>query len=106
MPGCCGWYADLDAAQTIARARAYRVNLPDYAPWDHLVVGRVALTDVVAYRPPRIMRQGGAELEWQAGHGTIVELGILDAALDDKTAASCRELEMRYGVRVRVYVDR
>lgn len=105
VPGCCGWYADLDQAQTIARARAYRVNLRSYAPWDHLVVGKVALTDVVPFRPPPIMRQGGAEMEWQAGHGRIVELGILDAELNHAAGAACRELETRYDVPARVYID-
>ncbi|WP_155768508.1 hypothetical protein [Mycobacterium colombiense] len=105
MPGCCGWYADLDKAHTIARARAYRVNLPGYATWDYLVVGKVALTDVISYRPPSIMRHG-AEVEWQARHETIVELGILDAELNHVTAAACRELEARYDLPARVYVDR
>lgn len=105
VPGCCGWYADLDEAVTITRARAYKVNLRGYAAWDRLVIGQCSLTDVVPYRPPPIMRQGGAEVEWQARHGTIVELGILDAELNQASAAACRELASRYGVPARVYVD-
>lgn len=107
VAGCCGWFADLDKAQTTARARAYRVNvnLRDYAPWEHLVVGKVALTDVISYRPPPIMRQGGVEVEWQARYGTIVKLGILDAELSSTTASAYRELGARYKVPVCVYVD-
>ncbi|MDR3658005.1 hypothetical protein [Mycobacterium sp.] len=53
-----------------------------------------------------MMRQGGAEEEWQARYGTIVELGILAAELNHVTAASCRELETRYDVPACVYVER
>ncbi|OBG72061.1 hypothetical protein A5700_00805 [Mycobacterium sp. E1214] len=102
VPGCCGWYADLNEADSIARARAYRVNLRGYALWDHLVVGKVSLAGAVPFRPPAMMRQGDAEVEWQARQGTLVELGILDAELNDAAGAACRELAVRYDVPVHI----
>lgn len=104
VPGCCGWYADLKESDSVARARGYRVNLRGYASWDHLVVGKVSLTDVIPFRPPSYMRWGNAEIEWQGGHGTITQLAILDPEVRPPLAIAIRELEARYRVPVHVYL--
>lgn len=104
---CCGFFADLEASDSISRARAYAITSKaglyplSYSSWDHLVVGKVALAGVVPYRPPPIARHGKVEIEWLGCYGTLVELGLLDTRGAPKAITLAEELAQRYGVPVR-----
>lgn len=106
VSGCCGWYADLDPSDSLARARAYAANTRSgalsqgYGSWDYLVAGKVHLVDVVPFRPPPIARHGKAETEWQARYGTLVELRLLDTDGHPEMGAHARELSALYDIPV------
>ena len=63
-PQCeCGWYADIEVEDLIARARGFPAVsrlMPQLGvvepPWSYLVVGKVELHDVMAFRPPPTMK--------------------------------------------------
>jgi protein-tyrosine-phosphatase len=106
-PGCeCGWYADIDVVDLIARARGFtpvsrlvsQLGVED-PPWSYLVVGKVELHDVLAYRPPPTMKIS-PRAEYRARLGGIVELGILDTDGGPEVEAYGRELADRYDVDV------
>ena len=112
-PGCeCGWYADIEVADLIARARGFpaaaqlaaplasRLGVED-PPWSYLVVGKVELHDVLAYRPPPTMTIS-PRVEYRARLGGIVELGVLDTDGGPEVEAFARELADRYGVDVQI----
>lgn len=106
-PGCdCGWYADIEVADLIARARGFprvwrdarRLGVGD-PPWSYLVVGKVRLFDVLPYRPPPTMTIS-PRAEYRARVGGIVELGLLDTDGSPEALAFGQELRERYDVEV------
>jgi hypothetical protein len=116
-PGCeCGWYADIEVPDLIARARGFptaarlaapvasRLGVVD-PPWSYLVVGKVLLFDVVAYRPPPTMTIS-PRAEYRARVGGIVELGLLDTDGGPEVMAFGKELADRYDVEVLDISDR
>jgi protein-tyrosine-phosphatase len=107
VPGCeCGWYADIEVPDLIARARGFpavsrvasRLGVED-PPWSYLVVGKVVLFDVLAFRPPPTMKIS-PRAEYRARLGGIVELGLLDTDGGPEVLAFGRELSDRYDVEV------
>jgi hypothetical protein len=112
-PECdCGWYADIEVADVIARARGFPRVSRDVArlgvvdpPWTYLVVGKVLLFDVLAYRPPPTMTIS-PRAEYRARVGGIVELGLLDTDGGPEAAAFGQELRDRYDVEVLDVSDR
>jgi hypothetical protein len=100
-----GFFADAEASDSISRASAYAITSHaglypvSYSSWKHLVVGKVALTGMVPHRPPP-PRHGDVEMEWQARHGTIAELGLLDTNGAPDAMTHAKELSARYGVPV------
>lgn len=106
-PGCdCGWYADIEVEDVIARARGFpqvsrdvsRLGVVD-PPWSYLVVGKVLLFDVLPYRPPPTMKIS-PRAEYRARVGGIVELGLLDTDGGPEALAFGQELRDRYDVEV------
>jgi protein-tyrosine-phosphatase len=105
--GCdCGWYADIEVEDVIARARGFpaaaqaasRLGVVD-PPWSYLVVGKVLLFDVLAYRPPAAMKIS-PRAEYRARSGSIVELGLLDTDGGPEAISFGQELANRYEVEV------
>jgi protein-tyrosine-phosphatase len=112
-PGCeCGWYADIEVADVIARARGFprvsrdvsRLGVVD-PPWSYLVVGKVELFDVLPFRPPPSMKIS-PRAEYRARLGGIVELGLLDTDGGPEVVAFGQELSDRYEVDVLDISDR
>lgn len=112
-PGCeCGWYADIEVADVIARARGFprvsrdasRIGIPE-PPWSYLVVGKVLLFDVLPFRPPPTMKIS-PRAEYRARLGGIVELGLLDTDGGPDAMAFGQELSDRYDVEVLDISDR
>ena len=111
--GCdCGWYADIEVEDLIARARGFPRVSRDVArlgvvdpPWSYLVVGKVLLCDVLPYRPPKSMTVS-PRAEYRARSGTIIELGLLDTDGGPEAAAFGQELRDRYDVEVFDISDR
>jgi protein-tyrosine-phosphatase len=112
-PGCeCGWYADIEVADVIARARGFprvsrdvsRLGVVD-PPWSYLVVGKVELFDVLPFRPIPTMRIS-PRAEYRARLGGIVELGLLDTDGGPEAVAFGQELSDRYEVDVLDISDR
>jgi protein-tyrosine-phosphatase len=108
-PQCvCGWYADIEVEDLIARARGFppisrlvsSLGVVD-PPWSYLVVGKVELHDVLAYRPPPTMKIS-PRAEYRARLGGIVELGLLDTDGGPEAEAFAQELAHRYNVDVRI----
>jgi protein-tyrosine-phosphatase len=108
-PACvCGWYADIEVEDLIARARGFpraarlasSLGVVD-PPWSYLVVGKVELHDVLAYRPPPTMKIS-PRAEYRARLGGIVELGLLDTDGGPEAEAFAQELAERYDVDVRI----
>jgi protein-tyrosine-phosphatase len=112
-PECeCGWYADIEVADVIERARGFPRVSRDAArlgiaepPWSYLVVGKVLLFDVLAFRPPPAMKIS-PRAEYRAHFGGIVELGLLDTDDGPEAAAFGQELAARYDVEVLDISDR
>ncbi|MBV8181640.1 MAG: hypothetical protein JOY55_08975 [Mycobacterium sp.] len=107
VPACvCGWYADIEVPDLIARARGFPVasrvassmGVVD-PPWSYLVVGKVLLNDVLAYRPPPAITIS-PRAEYRARSGSIVELGLLDTDGGPGALAFGQELSERYDVEV------
>jgi protein-tyrosine-phosphatase len=112
-PGCeCGWYADVQAPDLIARARGFprvsrdvaRLGIMD-PPWSYLVVGKVVLFDVLPFRPIPTMKIS-PRAEYRARLGGIVELGLLDTDGGPEAVAFGKELAERYDVEVLDISDR
>jgi len=112
-PDCdCGWYADIEVADVIARARGFprvsrdaaRLGVVD-PPWSYLVVGKVLLFDVLAYRPPPTITIS-PRAEYRARTAIIVELGLLDTDGGPEAVAFGEELRDRYEVEVLDVSDR
>jgi protein-tyrosine-phosphatase len=112
-PGCeCGWYADIEVADLITRARGFprvardvaRVGIVD-PPWSYLVVGKVLLLDVLPFRPPPTMTIS-PRAEYRARVGEIVELGLLDTDGGPEAMQFGQELSDRYDVEVLDISDR
>jgi protein-tyrosine-phosphatase len=112
-PGCeCGWYADIEVADLIARARGFprvsrdasRLGVVD-PPWSYLVVGKVHLFDVLPFRPLPSMTIS-PRAEYRARLGGIVELGLLDTDGGPEAVAFGQELSDRYDVEVLDISDR
>ncbi|WP_414686408.1 hypothetical protein [Mycobacterium sp.] len=112
-PGCeCGWYADIEVADVIARARGFprvardvsRLGVVD-PPWTYLVVGKVVLFDVLPYQPRPTMKIS-PRAEYRARAGEIVELGLLDTDGGPEAVAFGQELSDRYDVEVLDISDR
>ena len=112
-PGCeCGWYADIEVADLITRARGFprvsrdasRLGVVD-PPWSYLVVGKVLLHDVLPFRPLPTMKIS-PRAEYRARAGGIVELGLLDTDGGPEAVAFGQELSDRYGVDVLDISDR
>jgi protein-tyrosine-phosphatase len=108
-PECvCGWYADIEVEDLIARARGFptaqrlasSLGVVD-PPWSYLVVGKVELHDVLAYRPPPTMKIS-PRAEYRARLGGIVELGLLDTDGGPEVEAFAQELADRYDVDVQI----
>jgi protein-tyrosine-phosphatase len=112
-PKCeCGWYADVEVADLITRARTFPQVSRDAArlgiaepPWSYLVVGKVELSDVLAFRPPPSMKIS-PRIEYRARVGGIVELGLLDTDGGPDAVAFGQELSDRYDVEVLDISDR
>lgn len=112
-PGCeCGWYADIEVADLIARARGFPQVSRDVSrlgieepPWSYLVVGKVLLHDVLPFRPPPSMKIS-PRAEYRARLGGIVELGLLDTDGGPEVMAFGQELSERYHVDVLDISDR
>jgi protein-tyrosine-phosphatase len=112
-PGCeCGWYADIEVADLIARARGFPQVSRDVSrlgieepPWSYLVVGKVLLHDVLPFRPPPSMKIS-PRAEYRARLGGIVELGLLDTDGGPEVMAFGQELSERYDVDVLDISDR
>jgi hypothetical protein len=111
--GCeCGWYADIEVPDLIARARGFprvardvqRLGIVE-PPWSYLVVGKVVLFDVLAFRPPPTMKIS-PRAEYRARLGGIVELGLLDTDGGPEAVAFGQELSDRYEVDVLDISDR
>ncbi|WP_156764566.1 hypothetical protein [Mycobacterium sp. E3247] len=112
----CGWYADIEVADVIARARGFprvaqlasraapQLKVTD-APWSYLVVGKVVLHDVLPFRPPPTMKIS-PRAEYRARVGGIVELGLLDTDGGPEAMAFGQELSDRYEVEVLDISDR
>lgn len=106
-PQCeCGWYADIEVEDLIARARGFPTvsrlmpQLGIVEPtWSYLVVGKVELHDVLPFRPPPTMKIS-PRAEYRARLGGIIELGILDTDGGPETEAFGQELAARYDVDV------
>jgi len=104
----CGWYADIEVSDLIARARGFppisrlvsRLGVVD-PPWSYLVVGKVLLFDVLPFRPPPTMKIS-PRAEYRARLGGIVELGLLDTDGGPEAEAFALELADRYDVDVRI----
>ena len=102
----CGWYADIEVADAIARARGFprvsqmvsQLGVEDQ-PWSYLIVGKVLLFDVLAYRPPPSLKIS-PRAEYRARLGGIVELGLLDTDGGPEVVAFGQELSDRYDVDV------
>lgn len=119
MPGCCGWYVDIDFHDAVSRARGYVETFKSgvfrgrgqgrftalYAGSRYVMLGKVRVAGAVPFRPPLNMRWQSVEIEWMGHRGELLELAILDAELNQATDAACRELEERYDVPTRVYVN-
>lgn len=112
-PECeCGWYADIEVADVIARARGFpqvqrvasRLGVVD-PPWSYLVVGKVVLFDVLPFQPIPTM-QISPRAEYRARLGGIVELGLLDTDGGPEAMAFGQELSDRYEVEVLDISDR
>jgi protein-tyrosine-phosphatase len=112
-PGCeCGWYADIEVADLITRARGFprvardvaRVGIVD-PPWSYLIVGKVLLFDVLPFRPPPTMTIS-PRAEYRARVGEIVELGLLDTDGGPEAMKFGQELSDRYDVEVLDISDR
>jgi protein-tyrosine-phosphatase len=111
--GCeCGWYADIEVEDVIARARGFPRVARDMArmgiaepPWSYLVVGKVLLFDVLTFRPPPTMKIS-PRAEYRARLGGIIELGLLDTDGGPDVVAFGQELSDRYGVEVLDISDR
>jgi protein-tyrosine-phosphatase len=112
-PGCeCGWYADIEVADLITRARTFpqvsrdasRLGIVD-PPWSYLVVGKVELFDVLPFRPPPSMKIS-PRAEYRARLGGIIELGLLDTDGGPEAVAFGQELSERYDVEVLDISDR
>jgi protein-tyrosine-phosphatase len=112
-PGCeCGWYADIEVSDLIARARGFprasrdasRLGVVD-PPWSYLVVGKVLLFDVLPFRPLPSMTIS-PRAEYRARSGGIVELGLLDTEGSPVDVAFGQELAERYDVDVLDISDR
>jgi protein-tyrosine-phosphatase len=112
-PGCeCGWYADIQVADLIARARGFprvsrvasQLGVVD-PPWTYLVVGKVELFDVEAFRPPPSMKIS-PRAEYRARLGGIIELGLVDTDGGPEAMAFGQELSDRYDVEVLDISDR
>jgi protein-tyrosine-phosphatase len=106
-PECeCGWYADVQVADLIARARGFprvaqaasQLGVVD-PPWSYLVVGKVELFDVLAFRPPPTMKIS-PRAEYRARRGRIIELGLLDTDGGPEAVEFGQELSDRYEVDV------
>ena len=112
-PGCeCGWYADIEVADLMARARGFPQVSRDVSrlgieepPWSYLVVGKVLLHDVLPFRPPPSMKIS-PRAEYRARLGGIVELGLLDTDGGPEVMAFGQELSERYDVDVLDISDR
>ena len=112
-PGCeCGWYADIEVADLIARARGFPQVSRDVSrlgieepPWSYLVVGKVLLHDVLPFRPPPSMKIS-PRAEYRARLGGIIELGLLDTDGGPEVMAFGQELSERYDVDVLDISDR
>jgi protein-tyrosine-phosphatase len=112
-PGCeCGWYADIEVPDLIARARGFPRVSRDVSrlgivepPWSYLVVGKVVLFDVLAFQPPPTMKIS-PRAEYRARLGGIVELGLLDTDGGPEALAFGQELAERYDVEVLDISDR
>lgn len=106
-PQCeCGWYADIEVEDLIARARGFPTvsrlmpQLGIVEPtWSYLVVGKVELHDVLPFRPPPTMKIS-PRAEYRARLGGIIELGILDTDGSPEVEAFGQELAARYDVDV------
>jgi len=112
-PGCeCGWYADIEVADVIARARGFprvsrvvaQLGAVD-PPWTYLVVGKVLLHDVLPFQPIPTMKIS-PRAEYRARLGGIVELGLLDTDGGPEAVAFGQELSDRYDVEVLDISDR
>jgi protein-tyrosine-phosphatase len=112
-PGCeCGWYADIEVADLIARARGFprvsrdasRLGVVD-PPWSYLVVGKVLLFDVLPFQPLPTMKIS-PRAEYRARLGGIIELGLLDTDGGPEAVAFGQELSDRYEVDVLDISDR
>lgn len=112
-PGCeCGWYADIEVADVIARARGFPRVARDVSqlgivdpPWSYLIVGKVVLLDVLPFKPPPTMKIS-PRAEYRARAGGIVELGLLDTDGGPEAVAFGQELSERYDVEVLDISDR
>jgi protein-tyrosine-phosphatase len=112
-PGCeCGWYADIEVTDLIARARGFprvarvasQLGVVD-PPWSYLIVGKVELFDVLTFRPPPTMKIS-PRAEYRARFGGIVELGLIDTDGGPEAVAFGQELSDRYNVEVLDISDR
>lgn len=112
-PGCeCGWYADIEVAHVIERARGFPRVSRDVArfgvvdpPWSYLVVGKVVLYDVLPFQPIPTMKIS-PRAEYRARSGGILELGLLDTDGGPEAVAFGQELSDRYEVEVLDVSDR
>jgi protein-tyrosine-phosphatase len=112
-PGCvCGWYADIEVEDLVTRARGFpmvtqmasRIGVVD-PPYSFLVVGKVVLFDVLAYRPPPSIKVS-PRAEYRGRLGGIIELGLLDTDGGPEALAFGQELRDRYDVEVLDISDR
>lgn len=112
-PECeCGWYADIEVADVITRARGFpraqqaaaQLGVVD-PPWSFLVIGKVELFDVLPFRPIPTM-EISPRAEYRARMGGIVELGLLDTDGGPEALAFGQELSDRYEVEVLDISDR
>jgi hypothetical protein len=74
-------------------------------PWTYLVVGKVELVDVEAFRPPPSMKIS-PRAEYRARLGGILELGLVDTDGGPEAVAFSQELSDRYDVEVLDISDR
>jgi protein-tyrosine-phosphatase len=108
---CCGWFADLQQSDSLARARQFvfttrRGVLRRQYAWEYVILGKINLVEVIPFWQPPYARNPGtsraAEFEWQGRHGTIVELRLLYANGTPEVIMHAQELADRYGVPVTV----